>query len=283
MSGPRVHPASFVDPAAKLADGVVVGPGAVIGPNVSIGENTTVGSHALLEGWLTIGRDCRIHHGAVLGTVPQDLKYPGGESYLTVGDRTVVREYATLNKGTLGGGGRTTVGSDCMIMAYAHVAHDCILEDRVIMANLASLGGHVLVERGAILSAMVAVHHFGTIGRMAFLSGMAGCRRDAPPFMILEGNPARVRGVNIVGLQRAGVSREAINALRQSCRLLYHSELAQDVAKERIVAEGLDQFAEVKYLLEFLARVEKGNLGRAREALRKQHGPAAAAEAEQPG
>jgi UDP-N-acetylglucosamine acyltransferase len=278
-----IHPTAIVQDGAELAGDVSVGAGALIGAHVRIGAGSVIHERVTITGRTTLGAGCRLYTGAILGSDPQDLKFGGEDTELAVGDRTVVREYATLNKGTRGGGGRTSVGSECMIMAYAHVAHDCILEDRVIMANLASLGGHVLVERGAILSAMVAVHHFGTIGRMAFLSGMAGCRRDAPPFMILEGNPARVRGVNIVGLQRAGVGREAINALRQSCRLLYHSELAQDVARERILAEGLDQFAEVKYLLEFLAKVEKGNLGRAREALRKAHGEHAAAEAEQPG
>jgi len=276
----RVHATAIVHDGAVLGEEVTVGAYAVIGPQVTIGAGTTIAERASITGRTTLGRECRIFAGAVIGSDPQDLKFGGEDTAAAVGDRTVVREYATINKGTAGGGGRTVVGSDCMLMAYTHVAHDCILEDRVLMANVASLGGHVLVERGAILSAMVGVHHFGTVGRQAFVSGLAKCTRDAPPFMITDGNPARVRGVNIVGLQRTGLAREAIGALRQSCRLLYHSALSQEVARERILADGLDQFAEVKYLLEFLARTEAGNLGRGREALRKQHGAAPAADAE---
>lgn len=278
----RIHPTAIVHDGAALGADVTVGAYALIGPQVQIGPGTTVAERATITGRTTLGRECRIFTGAVIGSDPQDLKFAGEDTEAAVGDRTVVREYATINKGTTGGGGRTVVGADCMLMAYTHVAHDCILEDRVLMANVASLGGHVLVERGAILSAMVGVHHFGTVGRQAFVSGLAKCTRDAPPYMITDGNPARVRGVNIVGLQRSGTSREALSALRQSCRLLYHSALSQEVAKERIRADGLDQHAEVKYLLEFLARTEAGNLGRGREAMRKPHGPPGAAESERP-
>jgi UDP-N-acetylglucosamine acyltransferase len=275
-----IHPTAIVQDGAKLGAEVTVGPFALIGRDVTVGDGTTIAERASIVGRTTLGLRCRIYAGAVIGSDPQDLKFGGEDTEVVIGDRTVIREYATVNKGTAGGGGLTKVGSDCMLMAYTHVAHDCLLEDHVIMANNTSLGGHVLIERGAILSAFVGVHHFGTIGRQAFVSGLAKCTRDASPFMITDGNPARVRGVNIVGLQRSGTGREALTALRQSCRLLYHSALNQEVAKERIKAEGLDQFAEVKYLLEFLARTEAGNLGRGREAIRKSHGSSEVAEHE---
>ncbi|HOX08348.1 MAG TPA: acyl-ACP--UDP-N-acetylglucosamine O-acyltransferase [Planctomycetota bacterium] len=275
-----IHPTAIVQDGAKLGADVSVGPFSLIGPDVVIGDGCVIGERVSVVGRSTLGRKCRLYAGASVGADPQDLKFGGEDTEVIVGDRTVIREYATVNKGTAGGGGVTRIGSDCMLMAYTHVAHDCILEDRVLMANVATLAGHVLVERGAIISGLAAVHHFGTVGRQAFISGLAKCTRDAPPYMITDGNPARVRGVNIVGLQRSGVSREAIAALRQSCRLLYHSALSQEVAKERIVAEGLDQHAEVKYLLEFLARTEAGNLGRGREAIRKAHGPSEVAEHE---
>lgn len=277
----KVHSTAIVHDGAELGEDVSVGPYAVLGPQVKVGPGTRLAERVTVAGRTTLGTECRIHAGAVLGSDPQDLKFAGEDTELVVGDRTVIREYATVNKGTAGGGGRTAVGSDCMLMAYSHVAHDCVIEDHVLMANVASLGGHVLVERGAILSGLAAVHHFGTIGRLAFVSGLAKCTRDAPPFMIFDGNPARVRGANIVGLQRAGAGRETIAALRQSCRLLYHSMLTQEAAREKIFAEGLDRFEEVRYLLAFIDREEAGSLGRGREAFRRLHAgaPAAAPEA----
>lgn len=268
----KIHPTAIVSDGARLADDVTVGAGAVIGPSVRLGPGVAVAEHVIISGRTTLGERCRAYPGAIIGSDPQDLKFAGEDTAVEIGPGTVVREFVTINKGTAGGGGCTRIGSKCLIMAYCHVAHDCEIEDNVIMANCATLAGHVLIERGVHLSGMVGIHHFGTVGRLAFISGWSTCRRDAPPFMILDGNPARVRGVNIVGLQRAGASRETIAALRQCCRLLYHSALNQEAAVERIRSEGLEQDPEVKYLLEFLKRTEAGNLGRAREALRKQHG-----------
>jgi len=267
-----IHQTALIEPGAELAADVSVGAYSVIGPKVKLGPGVVVGEHVIISGRATLGECCRAYPGAIIGSDPQDLKFAGEDTAVQIGPRTVVREFVTINKGTGGGGGCTSIGADCMVMAYCHVAHDCIVENNVIMANCSTLAGHVLIERGVHLSGMVGIHHFGTVGRLAFISGWSTCRRDAPPFMILDGNPARVRGVNIVGLQRAGASRETIGALRQCCRLLYHSALNQDAAIERIRADGLDQHEEVKYLLDFLKRVEGGNLGRAREALRKQHG-----------
>jgi UDP-N-acetylglucosamine acyltransferase len=259
---------TVIHDGADIADDVTIGAFSVVGPNVKIGPGTVIRERVTIAGQTVIGAGCRIYTGAVIGSDPQDLKYAGEDTAVNIGDHTTIREYCTVNKGTAGGGGITRVGPHCLLMAYSHVAHDCVLEDHVIMANCSALGGHVLVERGASVSALVGVHHFGTIGRMAFLGGMSRVSRDAPPFMITQGNPARVRGANVVGLQRAGVSRESLQALRQACRLLYHSELPQDAACARIKSEGLTESQEVQYLMSFLERVRAGEMGRAREAHR---------------
>jgi UDP-N-acetylglucosamine acyltransferase len=265
-----IHETVTVHEGAVIAESVSIGAYSVIGPNVRIGPGTVIRERVTIAGQTSIGSECRIYTGAVVGSDPQDLKYAGEDTAVVVGDRTKIREYVTVNKGTAGGGGITRVGSDCLLMAYSHVAHDCTLEDHVIMANIAELAGHVLVERGASISGLVGVHHFASIGRLAFIGGLSKITRDAPPFMISQGNPARVRGANVVGLQRSGVSRESIKALRQACRLLYHSELAQDVALEKVRAEGLTESPEVQYLLDFLNRSKDGALGRAREASREE-------------
>ncbi len=264
-----IHPTVTVHEGAEIGEGVSIGAYSVIGPEVKIGPGCLIRERVTVAGRTTIGSECRIYTGAVVGSDPQDLKYGGEDTEVVVGDRTTIREYVTINKGTAGGGGITRVGSDCLVMAYSHVAHDCMVEDNVTMANVATLAGHVLIERGASLSGMVGVHHFGSVGRLAFVGGMSKITRDAPPFMISFGNPARVRGANVVGLKRAGVARESISALRQACRWLYHSALVQEAAKQKILAEGLDRFEEIKYLLEFLERTKRGELGRAREAARE--------------
>jgi UDP-N-acetylglucosamine acyltransferase len=264
-----IHPTVAVHDGAVIAADVCIGAYSVIGPNVRIGPGTIIRERVTVAGQTTIGTECMIYTGAVIGSDPQDLKYAGEDTAVVIGDRTKIREYVTVNKGTAGGGGITRVGSGCLLMAYSHVAHDCVLEDHVIMANVAELAGHVLVETGASISGLVGVHHFASIGRLAFIGGMSKITRDAPPFMISQGNPARTVGANVVGLQRAGVSRESIQALRQVCRLLYHSELPLDVAREKVLAEGLAESAEVQYLLAFLDRCKAGALGRGREAMRE--------------
>ncbi len=263
-----VHPTVTVHEGASLPDDVSIGAYTVIGPNVKIGPGTLIRERVTIAGQTTIGSECRIFTGAVIGSDPQDLKFAGEDTAVTIGDRTQVREYVTINKGTSGGGGVTRVGDDCLLMAYSHVAHDCQIAGNAILANAATLAGHVLIEEGASISGLVGIHHFATIGRLGFVGGMSRVNRDAPPYMITQGNPARVRGVNIVGLQRAGIERDSIRALRAVCRLLYHSALPQDAALEKIYADELDQGPEVKYLLEFLDRVKKGKMGRALEAHR---------------
>ena len=220
MSGVAIHPGAFVDPAASLGTGVEIGPGAVIGPRVRIGDGTTVGSHALVTGWTRVGRDCRLHHGAVLGSAPQDLKYDGAPSYLDVGDRTVIREYATLNLAT-DPGATTRVGSDCLLMAYAHVAHNCHLGDRVVVANAVQLAGYVTVEDWAIVGGGTVVHQFVRIGCHSMVGGGSRIAQDVAPYIKLAGSPPRLAGINAVGLERRGFAGEARTALDRAYRILF--------------------------------------------------------------
>ncbi len=255
MSGPQVHPVSFVDPAARLADGVVVGPGAVVGPHVTVGAGTTIGSHALLTGWLTVGRECRIHHGAVLGSPPQDLKYKPGESYLTVGDRTEIREYVTANLATEAGE-TTRIGSDCLLMAYSHVAHNCQIGDHAILANAVQLAGYVAVDDWAIVGGGTVVHQFTRIGRHAMVGGGSRISQDVTPFVKAAGSPPRLAGLNSIGLQRRGFAPEAIAALEKAYKLLFREGLtaAQAVTRMREEFAGVAEVEQLAHFVETSAR-----------------------------
>lgn len=256
MSAVGVHPAAFVDPAACLDDGVIVGPGAVIGPDVRVGAGTRVGSHCLLTGWTTIGRDCRLHHGAVLGSPPQDLKYSGERSFLEVGDRTEIREYATLNLATEPEA-TTRVGSDCLLMAYAHVAHNCHLGDHVILANVVQLAGYVTIGDWAILGGATVVHQFVRIGRHAMIGGASRVTQDVVPFVKASGSPPHLVGLNTIGLERRGVPAPVRTALAQAYRTLFRDGRAVDDA----VAALRREFAgvpEVEHLARFAETSRRG-------------------------
>jgi UDP-N-acetylglucosamine acyltransferase len=251
-----VHATAIVDPAAELGADVSVGPYAVIGPNVTIGAGTRIGPHALIERDTVVGEACVIHKGAVLGTDPQDLKYDGEPTSLVVGDRTVVREYVTVNRGT-SAGGRTQVGSDCLLMAYAHVAHDCVLGDHVVIANAVNMGGHVSIGDWAIVGGMTPIHQFVRIGRHAFVGGASRVHKDVPPFVRVSGNPIELCGLNSVGLQRRGVGPAVRRELKRAYRLFFASSLnvSQALARAR---EELEPFAEVMQLLEFIEATDRG-------------------------
>jgi UDP-N-acetylglucosamine acyltransferase len=232
----RVHPAAFVDPAARLGDGVVVGPGSVIGPHVTIGEGTRVDAHALVTGWTTIGRGCHLHHGAVVGSAPQDLKYDGVESYLVVGDHTVFREYATANLATEPGA-TTRVGSHCLLMAYSHVAHNCQVGDRVIVANAVQMAGYVAIGDWAIVGGGSVVHQFTRIGAHAMIGGGSRIVQDVPPYVKTAGNPPRNGGTNSIGLARRGVPADVRAAIDRAYRIFFRDGLTVAQAVERIRAE----------------------------------------------
>ena len=252
-----IHPSAIVAPTARLGAGVTIGPYSTIGDQVTLGDGTTVGAHVVVEAGVEVGRNCRIFSHAVLGSEPQDLKFRGEKSMLIVGDGTIIREFATLNRATSGGGGKTVVGRGCLIMAYAHVAHDCHLGDGVILANAATLGGHIVIEEHAIVGGLTGVHQFCRIGAHAIIGGCSGIMLDIPPFVKAQGNLARLFGLNTVGLKRRNFPPEAIRHLKQAYRLLFLSGLNTSQALERITAE-LPACAEVQHLVHFIKTSERG-------------------------
>jgi UDP-N-acetylglucosamine acyltransferase len=263
-----IHPTAVVDAEARLAEDVVVGPYCVIGPNVSIGAGTRLVSHVHIDGHTSLGPANRVFPFASLGTEPQDLKYRGEPSRLEIGAHNTIRECVTINLGTEVGGGVTRVGDHNLLMACTHVAHDCVLEDHVVMANGALLGGHIHVASHAVVSGGALLHHFVSVGRHAFVAGGAHVNTDVPPFMISHGFRLRALTVNTVGLRRHGFSTAVIDALREAQRLVWRSGLARPDAIRRLERDLAD-VAEVQELAAFLRRSLEGKNGRAREATRR--------------
>ena len=220
----QIHPTAVVEPGARLGDGVQVGPYALIGPDVSLGDGCVLHGHVVIGGRTTVGPRTEIFPFASIGLRPQDLKYKGEPSTLEIGANNVIREHVTMNPGTDGGGMVTRVGDGCLFMVGAHVAHDCRVGSQVIMANNATLAGHVVVQDFAILGGLSAVHQFVRIGRYAMVGGMTGVERDVIPFGSVMGDRARLSGINIVGMKRRGLSRDEIHEVRKAYRLLFASE-----------------------------------------------------------
>ena len=218
---PLIHPTALVHPNAELHPTVRVNPYAVIGAGVKIGANTTIGSHVVIEGLTEIGENNSIFPGAAIGLEPQDLKYKGAASRVRIGDRNRLREYVTINRATEAGE-ETVIGNDNLLMAYAHVAHNCVIENEVIIANSVAMAGHVKIESGAVISGVLGIHQFVHIGRMAMVGGMSRINRDVPPYMLVEGNPAKVRSLNLIGLKRRGFTSEDFKHLKKAFRLIYH-------------------------------------------------------------
>ncbi len=254
----QVHPSAIVHPGAELGNGVSVGPFTIVEERTVIGDGTVIGAHALIGTGARIGRDCRIHHGAVVGHEPQDLKYRGELSTCEVGDRTVVREYAALHRGT-GEGGRTIIGSDCFLMGYVHIAHDCVVGDRVIMANAAMVAGHCVVEDHAIIGGITPVHQFVRIGRHAMIGGGLRVPKDVPPYVLAGQEPLIFQGLNSVGLRRRGFTPAVIAALEKTYTLIYNSRLNVSQAVERIREDPeIAGVAEVRTVLDFIAGSTRG-------------------------
>ena len=227
----NIHATSVVDPSAKLGTEVEIGPFCVIGPDVELGDGTMVHSHAVITGRTTLGDRCQVYPFASVGQRPQDVKYHGEPSTLTIGPKTTIREHVTINPGTEGGHMATKVGANCLLMIGAHVAHDCELGDNVTLVNGATLGGHVSIGEGTIIGGLSAVHQFVRIGAYAFIGGMSGITADVIPFGMAIGNRANLCGLNVVGLRRKGFPREQIHELRQAYRMLFSSE---GTLKERL-------------------------------------------------
>ena len=254
----NIHATAIVDPSAELDDDVTVGPFSIIEGNVRIGKGCTIATHVHLASGLRLGANCRVFTGAVLGTIPQDLKFGGEDTTLEIGDRTTIREYATLNRGTVDHG-KTTVGSECLLMAYAHVAHDCVIGDHCILANAVNLAGHVVIEDWASLGGMVPVHQFVRIGQHCFVGGASRVTKDVPPYILAVGDPMKFAGLNSIGLRRRGFSEETLSALKKTYKLLYKSNLNVSQAVQRIRDNG-DLSQEVRNVLAFIEGSERGIL-----------------------
>ncbi len=252
----EIHPSAIVDPNAELGQGVIVGPWSIIGPRVRVGDGTRVGSHVLIERDTTVGADCQLHQGAVLGTDPQDLKFRGEETVLIVGDRTIIREYATLNRGTADLL-QTVVGDDCILMAYSHIAHDCQIGNNVVISNAVNMAGHVFIEDWTIVGGLTAIHQFVRIGAHAFVGGASRTSKDVPPYTKAAGSPMKLYGLNSVGLDRRGFSPELRKALKKAYRAVFQTSLPLTQGLEQAEAEAED-YPEVRHFLSFIRTSERG-------------------------
>jgi UDP-N-acetylglucosamine acyltransferase len=254
--GVTIHPLAVVQPGAELGEDVSIGPFCQVGPDVRLGDRVVLRSHVNVEGHATLGAGCQVWPFASVGGKTQDLKYKGGAPRLVVGENTVIRECATLNCATFDGG-ETRVGAGCLIMAYCHVAHDCVVGDRVIMANNATLAGHVIIEDDAIIGGLTGVHQFVRIGRMSILGGYTKAVKDVPPYMMADGDPLKIYGPNKVGLERHGVAAEVQQALKQAFKLVFRTDLMVAKALERVEAE-LPASPELGNFVEFIRKSERG-------------------------
>ena len=253
---PTLHPTALVDPQADLAADVTVGPYALIGPHVRVGPGTTIGPHAIVEGRTTLGARCRVSAGAVVGAASQDLKATGQPGALLIGDDNIIREYATLNWGTAAE--RTTrVGHHNLIMAYAHIAHDCVVGNHCVIANGGTLAGHVTLEDSVIIGGLAAVHQFVRIGRLAIIGGCSKVVQDVVPFAMADGHPARIYGVNVIGLRRAGIPPPTRRELQAAFRLLFGRGLTVAGAR-RLLERQPASVPEVAELVAFLRQSRRG-------------------------
>lgn len=254
-----IHETAIVHPNAKLGKNIVVGPYSIIGENVEIGDDCVIGPNVVIEGWTTIGRGNRFFHNASIGCQPQDLKFQGEKTFLYIGDNNTFRECVTISLGTEGGGGETRIGNNNLIMAYCHVAHDCVVGSNVIMSNSAALAGHVIVEDHAVIGGLTGVHQFTKIGKMVMVGACSKIVKDIPPFIMVDGNPARAAGINVVGLRRNGLSVETRDEIKRAYRILYRSNLTVAKAIEQMEQE-LQGSKEIDHFIRFLRNAERGIL-----------------------
>ena len=251
-----IHPTAIISPKACLDEGVEVGPYTVIGGNVKIGKGTKIGLRVVVDGYTFIGKNCQIFTGAVVGSPPQDLKYQKKKSYLRIGDNNTIREYSTINPGT-GEGETTKIGNDNFIMAYSHIAHNSVLEDEIVMANCATLAGHVYLEKNCIIGGLVAIHQFCRVGKYAIIGGCSKVTQDILPFSMADGHPARSYGINKIGLKRHNFPPETIKTLKKAFFYLLGAKLNTHQAIKKI-KEGFPSIPEIEYLLNFISSSERG-------------------------
>ena len=253
----NIHPTAIVHPKAEIDSDVEVGPYATIAENVFIGSGTRIGSHTVIEPHVTIEADCHIFQYASVGAMPQSLKFKGETSYVKIGRGSVVREFVTIHRGTEFGGKITEIGEKCFLMAYTHIAHDCIIGRKVVMANNATLAGHIHIGDHATIGGLSAIHQFARVGEYAFIGGMTGVPKDVPPYVLASGERASLRGLNTVGLQRHGFSKKAVAELKKAYRIIFRIGLTLTQALERVKAE-VDQVPEVVNFIEFIQSSSRG-------------------------
>lgn len=252
-----IHPTAVVEPGAKVDPTCEIGPYAVVGADVVLGPRNVLSAHAIVKGHTTLGAGNRVFPHAVIGEIPQDLKYGGEPTRLVVGDRNTFRECVTINLGTVGGGGVTTIANGCLFMAYSHVGHDCTIGDGAIIANSVALAGHILIEDHVHISGLAAAHQFTRIGRLAFVSGLTGVAMDVPPYCMVTGGRAELAGLNTVGLQRAGMTEEQIGRVKQAYKVLFRSNLGLAEAVAQLEQE-LGAHPEIAHLIRFVKESQRG-------------------------
>ncbi|MBN2413768.1 acyl-ACP--UDP-N-acetylglucosamine O-acyltransferase [candidate division KSB1 bacterium] len=252
----NIHPTAIIDKKAQIGNNVTIGAFSLVEGDVVIGNNTEIGSHVHIFNGARIGNNCKIHKGAVVSSDPQDLKFGGEATLFEIGDDTTIREFCTLNRGTKEHM-KSVVGSNCLLMAYVHVAHDCIIGDNVIMANAVQLGGHVEVEEYAIIGGMSPVHQFCHIGRHCMIGGHFRAVQDVPPYITASGEPLKYSGLNSIGLRRRGFKPETVLTLKRTYNLLYRSKLNVSQAVERIKSD-IELIPEVQHVLDFIERSNRG-------------------------
>jgi len=267
MSGQKIHPTAIIDPGATLGDHVEIGPYSVIADHVILEEGVKISSHCHVEGRTRVGAYTQIFPGAVIGTIPQDKKFhEGDEVYLEIGKRNVIRECVTMNPGTLDCSGKTVIGDGNLFMAYTHVAHDCVVGNNCVFANLATLAGHVTIEDNAVIGGLTGIHQFVRVGRLAMVGGCSRVTQDAPPFGMCADGDAKVYGLNLIGLRRAGVSKDAQHILKSAFKYLFRSGLSKSHALEKIQSE-LTMCPELEHLVRFVEKSERGLLPGAQSAV----------------
>lgn len=252
-----IHPTAIVDPKAELDANVEIGPYSIVADNASIGSGTVIGPHAMIEPYTSIGPDCRIYQYASVGASPQALKFKGEITYLKVGRGTTVREFVTINRGTEFGGGITEVGENNLLMAYSHVAHDCKTGRDVILANNATLAGHIIIGDYVTVGGLVAIHQFVKIGDYAYIGGKSAVAKDIPPYVIASGDRASLHGLNKIGLKRHGFGDNTLKALKKAYRIIFRIGITTKEAIQRVQAE-VEQIPEVVNLIEFIKSSERG-------------------------
>lgn len=250
-----IHPTAIISKKAKIADDCIIGPNTIVGDNVSIGQGTRIGAFCVIEGNTTIGSNCEIFTGAIIGSSPQDLKYKGEKSYLEIGDENVIREYCTFNPGTKEGS-KTVIGSNNLFMAYSHIAHDCCVGNNCIFANNATLAGHVVIEDKAVIGGLSAVHQFVRVGQLSIIGGCSKAVQDIPPYSTCDGHPARVYGLNLLGIKRSNITKGSIRQISHIFKIVFNSGLSIKHALEKIEEEKL--LSESKNLIDFIKKSQRG-------------------------